>query len=245
MNKSLATNLLAIGCIAAGYYSPIHGDTILTVGLFATSGAITNWLAVHMLFEKVPGLYGSGVIPDRFEEFKSVIHALIMNQFFNARNVESFFEAQTEDIALAFNPDPVIEAIDYDRIFDGFLEAVLNSQFGAMLGFVGGVGALEPLKAPFEAQMQKEVRAILDSPGFIQAVEDGMGRESVTAEIIQKVELIVTRRLDELSPQMIKEIVQEMIREHLGWLVVWGGVFGGLIGLITQIVRAGSSVPGL
>ena len=24
----------------------------------------------HMLFEKVPGLYGSGVIPARFEDFK-------------------------------------------------------------------------------------------------------------------------------------------------------------------------------
>jgi len=238
MNKSLATNLLAVSCIAIGYYSPIYGETIFTVGLFATSGAITNWLAVHMLFEKIPGLYGSGVIPERFEEFKAGIHTLIMDQFFNAHNVEAFFEAQTEDIARSFNPEPIVEVIDYDRIFEGFLEAVVNSQFGAMLGFIGGVSALQPLKEPFEVQMRKEVHTILGSPGFLQAVEQGMGEENVTEEIIQKVERIVTRRLEELSPMMVKEIVQEMIREHLGWLVVWGGVFGGLIGLLTRFLRS-------
>ena len=35
-----------------------------------------------MLFEKVPGLYGSGVVPSRFEEFKEGIRSLIMTQFF-------------------------------------------------------------------------------------------------------------------------------------------------------------------
>ncbi|MEE2753353.1 MAG: DUF445 domain-containing protein [Candidatus Latescibacterota bacterium] len=236
MNKSLATNLISVACIAAGFLSPVHNELILTVGLFATSGAITNWLAVHMLFEKVPLLYGSGVIPNRFEEFKAAIHNLIMGQFFTMENVAGFFEAQTEEIARAFNPEPVVEVINYDRIFDGFLEAVVQSQFGSMLGFIGGVSALEPLKKPFEVQMRKEVREILGSPEFLTAIEQGMGEENVTEEIIEKVDSIVTKRLDELTPELVKQIVQDMIREHLGWLVVWGGVFGGLIGLITALL---------
>jgi uncharacterized membrane protein YheB (UPF0754 family) len=237
MNKSLGTNLISIALIIAGFYSPVYSETILTVGLFATSGAITNWLAVHMLFEKVPLLYGSGVIPNRFEEFKTAIRSLIMNQFFTSENVAGFFEAQTEDIAGSFNPDPVIEVIDYDRIFNGFLEAVVQSQFGSMLGFIGGISALEPLKDPFEVQMRKEVREILGSPDFLKAIEQGMGEENVTEEIIEKVDRIVTKRLDELTPELVKQIVQDMIREHLGWLVVWGGVFGGLIGLIAGLAR--------
>jgi uncharacterized membrane protein YheB (UPF0754 family) len=189
-----------------------------------------------MLFEKVPLLYGSGVIPNRFEEFKAAIHNLIMGQFFTMENVAGFFEAQTEEIARAFNPEPVVEVINYDRIFDGFLEAVVQSQFGSMLGFIGGVSALEPLKKPFEVQMRKEVREILGSPDFLTAIEQGMGEENVTEEIIEKVDSIVTKRLDELTPELVKQIVQDMIREHLGWLVVWGGVFGGLIGLITALL---------
>lgn len=239
MNKSLATNLLSLACIAAGFVSPVHGEIILTVGLFATSGAVTNWLAVHMLFERVPGLYGSGVIPNRFEEFKTAIRALIMDQFFTRENVERFFEAQTEDMAAHFDPDPVIEIIDYDRIFQGFLDAVVQSQFGSMLGFIGGVTALEPLREPFEQQMRKEVRVILASPGFVKAIEEGLGPQDVADEIVDKVDAIVVNRLNELTPESVKEIVQDMIREHLGWLVVWGGVFGGLIGLVTALVRAG------
>ena len=67
MNKSMITNLIALVTVLAGYLG--EQPIVFTMGLFALSGAITNWLAVHMLFEKVPLLYGSGVIPARFEEF--------------------------------------------------------------------------------------------------------------------------------------------------------------------------------
>ena len=70
MNKSLLTNVLALCVTIAGYLSPIHSELIFMVGIFALSGGVTNWLAVHMLFEKIPFLYGSGVIPNRFEDFK-------------------------------------------------------------------------------------------------------------------------------------------------------------------------------
>ncbi|MDH5582206.1 MAG: hypothetical protein OEY33_09905, partial [Bdellovibrionales bacterium] len=65
---SLTTNLIAVSIILLGYLSPLYKDQIMSVGFFALSGSITNWLAIHMLFEKVPFLYGSGVIPNRFEE---------------------------------------------------------------------------------------------------------------------------------------------------------------------------------
>lgn len=236
MNKSLATNLIAIACIAIGYLSPVYSDHILAVGLFATSGAITNWLAIHMLFEKVPGLYGSGVIPNRFEEFKTGIHALIMKQFFTAENVANFFAAQTEDMKKSFNPDPVIDAIDYDRIFARLIEAVMNSPFGSMLGFVGGPTALQPLKEPFVDKVQDEIRILLSSPKFLDAIQDAIGGTDHTGEIIDKVDAIVRHRLDELTPEIVKTIIQDMIRQHLGWLVVWGGVFGGLIGLMTSVL---------
>ena len=47
-----------------------------------------------MLFEKVPGLYGSGVIPARFEDFKLGIKALMIEQFFTKENIERFLSAE-------------------------------------------------------------------------------------------------------------------------------------------------------
>ena len=84
MNKSMITNLLALLTMAGGYLLQL--PWLWAMGLFAFSGAITNWLAVHMLFEKVPLLYGSGVIPARFTELKLALHQLLMQQFFSQDN---------------------------------------------------------------------------------------------------------------------------------------------------------------
>ena len=84
INKSLLSNAVALMLVIVGYLMEGPGQIyILNTGLFALSGGVTNWLAVHMLFERVPGLYGSGIVQLRFEEFKHGIRGLIMEQFFN------------------------------------------------------------------------------------------------------------------------------------------------------------------
>ena len=64
----------------------------LWLGSFALSGGLTNWLAIHMLFEKVPILYGSGVIPERFEDFKQGIRELILTEFFQYHRSINFLK---------------------------------------------------------------------------------------------------------------------------------------------------------
>lgn len=239
MNKSLVTNLLAATVVAAGFISPVHNELLLPIGLFALSGAVTNWLAVHMLFEKVPFLYGSGVIPARFEEFKGGIRRLIMRQFFTHENIERFIEEEEEASKGVLNLEPILNAVDYDRIFQALIDAVMGSSFGSMLEMVGGADALEPLRDPFEEKMRKMLTEMTESEQFNVALHAALNRQRIGADIVEKIETVVEKRLEELTPQLIKEIVQAMIREHLGWLVVWGGVFGGLIGLLASFIRGG------
>ncbi len=92
MNKSFATNAIALIACLVGYFLQI--DWLFIMALFALSGALTNWLAVHMLFEKVPGLYGSGIIQIKFEQFKTGIKTLIMEQFFTQANLDKFMSEQ-------------------------------------------------------------------------------------------------------------------------------------------------------
>lgn len=234
MNKSLITNGLALTITLSGYSL---GNTILfSVGLFALSGAITNWLAVHMLFEKVPGLYGSGVIPARFEDFKLGINRLMMEQFFTEENIERFLGADNgvqPDLHLA----PVIKNVDLNPAFDGLIDVIQESSFGSMLSMVGGVAVIEPLREPFVERLKSSLTEITQQDEFVTLLKDELEQPSVMAELSQKVESVVQQRLDELTPELVKEIIQQMIREHLGWLVVWGGVFGGLIGLIAALLK--------
>ena len=218
MNKSLITNLVSIFIILIGFLYRDDLSFILLVGVFALSGSITNWLAIHMLFDKVPFLYGSGVILDRFDDIKLGIKNLILKELFSADQIEKFILDNKQK-----SSGGIIDKIDFDRVFIGLVESIEGSQLGGMLAMIGGRKALEPLKDPFV----KKLKVIIED-----FIKDNSGNNNSTDELLLKIENILDARLADLSPNDIKIIIQKMIREHLGWLVVWGGFFGGLLGLI-------------
>ena len=221
MNKSLITNLLAILIIFVGYLYQEDYQFIIITGVFALSGSITNWLAIHMLFEKIPLLYGSGVILDKFEDIKLGIKNLILQELFTETQINNFLLDNK-----VTSSDAIINKIDFDKVFIGLVEAIEGSQLGGMLAMVGGRKALDPLKDPFT----KKLKIIIED--FVIENTSSDNNSDTTASLLLKIENILDARLADLSPEDIKLIIQKMIKEHLGWLVVWGGLFGGLLGLL-------------
>jgi len=232
LNKSFITNLIALVLILLSYLFPAFHSALLYTGLFALSGAITNQLAIHMLFEKVPLLYGSGVIPARFESFKEAIKNLMMAEFFTREQLENFFASEEKKI----NLEPIIKETDFSPAFDALSKTVMESSFGGMLGMFGGESALDALREPFSQKMKSAVIKIVNSEAFNQTLQNHMQNSSLNEDMLSSIESVIDSRLEELTPQMVKEIVQKLISEHLGWLVVWGGVFGGLIGLVSSFL---------
>ncbi len=235
MNKSLATDLVSVLLIALSFVVPMpYRDIILYSGLFAFSGAITNQIAIHMLFEKVPLFYGSGVIEMRFEAFKESIKNLMMTQFFTKEQIDNFFQNEERKIDLT----PVIERSDFSPAYEALVKTVMESSFGGMLGMFGGESALESLKEPFTEKLKASVLKISQSVEFSSQLEDYILDSGVSEDMLGTIENMIDKRLDELTPKIVKEIVQDFIKEHLGWLVIWGGFFGGLIGFVTAMVFA-------
>lgn len=221
MNKTLLTNVLSSLLILSSFFIPSYQGVVLSTGLFAFSGGVTNWLAIHMLFERVPFLYGSGVIPTRFEEFKSGIKTLIVNEFFTKENIQRFFdESNTNSL------ENLAGSINFERVFLGLVEAIETSSMGGMLKMMGGKQALEPLREPIIDKLKIIISEMKDDHDLADIAVD---------EVTEKIEAIIDRRLEELTPETVKKIIETMIRKHLGWLVVWGGVFGGLIGFLVSV----------
>lgn len=226
VDKAALTNIIAAVITAVGFALQGPEGILFSVGVFALSGGVTNWLAVHMLFEKVPGLYGSGVITNRFEEFKSAIKDLLIEEFFAHEHIERFFEKHKSGMGSS-----MVGKVDFDRIFNGLADTIEASSLGGMLSMVGGKKALEPLREPVTQKLEGIITDLASGD-----VGDRVGQDIGTA-LIAKVEVLIDNRLAELTPEKVKEIVQDMIRAHLGWLVVWGGIFGGLIGLIVALLK--------
>ena len=225
VSKSLATNLVALAIVGASYLSPKYSEIMYLTGLFALSGGITNWLAIHMLFEKVPFVYGSGVVPSRFVELKLGIKQLVMNEFFTPQNVDMFMKQQAE----VFSGD-INNLIDFDRVFDGLVDAIEGSSMGSMFAMVGGRKALQPLRQPITLKLRDIIKEIQEA----EATKSD--DKNLTSSLLNQVEKIIDQRLDGLTPEQVKNIIQDMMRKHLGWLVVWGGAVGGLIGFGVAII---------
>ena len=202
-----------------GAFSPIYQNILFSIGLFSLSGGLTNWLAIYMLFEKIPFVYGSGIIPNKFEIIKEEIKKLVFNEFFTEENLKKIVMSETQ-----FDSNYLIESVGKDNLFSKFVEAIEESSLGNMLTLVGGKAALEPLKDPLIEKM----KIILEDFSKIS----NNGNDDLVKSIKSQVENIIEIRLNELSSAEITKIIKEMIENHLGWLVIWGAIVGGIIGFI-------------
>lgn len=229
--KSLLVNLLSVFLIGLGYALPKYGDVVKVVGFFAFSGAITNWLAIYMLFERIPFLYGSGIIPLQFEVFKINIKKIIMEQFFNETNLKRFLNntAVLGDKQILIKK--MLNSFDYEKIYEGLVEEILNTSLGKMLNMFGGAKALDSLKEPCIEKLKNMSQEIVEKniiPLFANI--------ELTEKIKDKIDEMISVQLQELSPHQVKNLVKEMIEKYLGWVVVWGGVFGGVIGFFMEVI---------
>lgn len=237
MNKNLFTNLAAMTLIIVGVLLPDPWQRpVLFTGLFALAGALTNSIAIHMLFEKIPGLYGSGVIVMQFSAFKRAIEQLIMEQFFSKQHLEQFFEQRMVASQRNLNFSAVIDQLDLTLAWQSLMQTIKESSFGGMLSMFGGDKALKSLQSPFEQKCRQALTEMAEGEAFQKQLRDQLGHVTISDEMHDQVREVVQGRLTELTPEMVKHIIQQMIRQHLGWLVLWGGVFGGLIGLASSFL---------
>ena len=233
ISKSTVVNLISIALIFISFFIPTeYSKYFYYSGLFALSGAVTNWLAIYMLFNKIPFLYGSGVIELNFEKFKASLKNMIMEQFFSKNRLEHFFKQEENKIDLA----PLLEKIDFNPAFDALKESVMESKFGQLVGMFGGEDSLELLRVTFVKKLTKSILSIISSDTFKTELNEQLKSSSLSDDLIKKIDNIINNRLNDLGPQSVKTLLERLISEHLQWLVVWGGIFGGLIGLISSIL---------
>ena len=232
LSKSTLTDSISVALIGIGFAAGAMGKPILYTGLFAFSGAITNQVAIYMLFNKVPFLYGSGVIEENFESFKASIKNMIMKQFFNKEQLTAFFKNEEQKIDLA----PLVESADFSPAFDALSQSVMESKLGNMLNMFGGEQALDGLREPFAKKLKSAVVGIVSSDTFKTQINHHLESSSLNEDILKTIDELITNRLNDLTPKMVNDLVHELIHTHLGWLVVWGGVFGGLIGLVSSFI---------
>lgn len=104
----------------------IYGNTlavsyILGFGLFGFAGGVTNWLAVKMLFDRIPGLIGSGVIPRQFKEIREAVKDAVLEMFFDSTFLKEYLGSRSKQMLASLNFPQMfkntVSSPDFDQIF--------------------------------------------------------------------------------------------------------------------------------
>lgn len=263
MDKGALSNIISASLLVLGLVlgDSALGAIVLSTGMFAFSGGITNTLAVKMLFDRIPGLVGSGVIPARFKEIRREIKQLILAHFFSEEYLQSFVAENVQEIdwSAYLKPSstargPFADFVDgqwKNLTAPGVIRPVVKAQvdklmdapFGGLLAIVGSEtieDAIGKFVARFLGSMKPKVleasATFRPEPGALGVELD---EEKIIADLRAQVNHLLERKLQELDAERVKRLTEDVMRKHLGWLVVWGNIFGGLLGLAAYLLTGG------
>ncbi|XP_035678968.1 uncharacterized protein LOC118417496 isoform X3 [Branchiostoma floridae] len=217
---------------------PKHAMNFLQVframGLFSVSGGVTNWLAVKMLFDRIPGLIGSGVITSQFKEIRQTVKNVVLETFFETEYLENYMHRKSGEFLAAFQIESKLQRLLQServmQIIDNQVQKLYKKPEGMMLAMMGvDAGKLSKMIQPLMKGLSRDMTPVLAKN--LKTFEF-MNAESMRAQVDE----MMTVKMEEFTPPKVKKLVEQMIRQHLGWLVVWGNVFGALLGTIAEVV---------
>jgi hypothetical protein len=213
---------------------------VLSFGLFGFAGGITNELAVKMLFDRIPFLPGSGVIPRQFKEIRAMVKNTMLKTFFDREFLTRYAIEKAGDFQQNTDIEGMIrrllESDAVDKIIEVNLGKLDSTPTGGMLGGMGvPMSSMKPMVKPMIVGMSSEAAPMLMS----QFRQDHLSEP--VDKFVQAIDSLMEMKLAEMTPEKVKELMEVVIREHLGWLIVWGNVFGGLIGIVSVAAGYGGT----
>ncbi len=259
MDKGTFSNLVSAALFGVGLVLPggAFQEVVLSIGMFAFSGGITNALAVKMLFDRIPGLAGSGVIPARFKEIRAKVKNLILEHFFDEAYLRQYFSSREVGIDwkryvksssgsggplscyIEQQWDQMVAPHVVQPIIDRQIEKLMDSSVGGLLMMLGPDAvkpAVNQFVSAFVASLQTRVVEVA-SRADAKGLEVELDQDRLIADVRANVEILLETKLQELDAMTVKRMMEEVIRHHLGWLVVWGNVFGALLGVIPILLK--------
>eukprot|EP01104_Vermistella_antarctica_P020306 TRINITY_DN8643_c0_g1_i1.p1 TRINITY_DN8643_c0_g1~~TRINITY_DN8643_c0_g1_i1.p1 ORF type:complete len:352 (+),score=104.08 TRINITY_DN8643_c0_g1_i1:336-1391(+) len=238
INKGFISNFITFWIMVVGITMRlvvpdlIASRFVLAIGLFGFSGGITNWLAIKMLFDRIPGVYGSGIIPSKFVEIRETVKNVVLKTFFDAEFIRHYLSQKASQLATSMNLDERLKAILESPVVSEFIDAKLaelgSRPEGMWLTMMGiNPASLKPMIRPFVLGIGSEMIPKLLNNFDVGSIVD-------VDLILTEIDTLMSTKLQELSPEVVKKLMELVMREHLGWLIVWGNVFGALLGLFTE-----------
>ncbi|KAJ6236010.1 hypothetical protein M0813_28286 [Anaeramoeba flamelloides] len=213
------------------------GDYFLAIGIFGFAGGFTNWIAVKMLFDKIPFIYGSGVILRKYVELRRIIKSAVLMNFFDKVHLSGYLENKVSKLLKKLKVDTelkeILESPIVDKLIDQKIEQLETKTEFEMLKMMGiETGNLKSIIVVFILEFASNLGPIFKSLTQTNTFN--------VEKIRNEIDTLMEDRLKDLTPQIMRKLMIDMLRSHLNWLIFWGNVFGAVIGLLFHLFKLSS-----
>lgn len=174
-------------------------SAILAFGLFGFAGGATNAIAVTMLFDKIPFLIGSGVIPRRFKDILEALKSLILDTFFEEKFLRAYVSERSADLVSAVDLkgrlERAMQADGFDAVLATKFEALASTPDGQLIATLapmfGGYESMTVMLKPVLRAVGNELLTTLTSNfDIIDVVDVGQIRREIDRALSQRMSML-------------------------------------------------------
>ena len=216
------------------------GPYLVSFGVFALAGGVTHWLAIKMLFDRIPLLYGSGIILRNFREIRTSVKDALMSAFFDEASLQQYLKSKISHFLSGANLDERIKGFlnnpAFESIIDRKLDTLSQRPEGLVVAMMGvSVDQLKPMIKPFIMGLSNDI-----APLFSRMIDPDQFLD--LSFVRMELDGLMNDKLKDMDAKRVRNILKSIMKDHLGWLIVWGNLLGGIIGVVTQASRFGHFV---
>eukprot|EP00731_Ephydatia_muelleri_P025983 Em0018g83a len=262
LHKGLAVNLCFLAVMVAGivmieYSFPLQGVRKYTVngtrdkrcfesrvfcassriirslGVFGFMGGVIIWIAVEMLFRRIPFLFGSGVLLRQYKSIRETISSIVIETLFDPAALRKYFSGKNKKVREMLRVDTKLGLFNsqiVEVVIDQKISAILAGPDGFVLNMMGV--NQDQLRLTMKTHARDFINEI--SPLVMEKLADPGLTDGV--DLHEEAEKILGTKIGQLSSGKVRQLMAVMIRKHLSWLIVWGNILGATFGITIEVV---------
>ncbi|XP_070575839.1 uncharacterized protein [Ptychodera flava] len=179
------------------------------IGIFGFSGGAANWVAIKLVFYRIPGLIGSGVIPRHYMEIKQRIKSMVIEIFFEQEFLSRYLAEKGDAFLSAINLEDQMkettESGHMDVLIDKQIKMMVTEPEGAMFKMVG----MDSTKLK---SFVKSLICSISNQITHRLLVSFKNSTHFTAEHIRhEVEAMIVTRMENITAKQVIKIVEELV----------------------------------
>lgn len=214
---------------------------LFSCGTFGFTGGCVNYLAVTFFYKKIPGLYGTGIIVNHYQDICESVRTSVIDIFFDEEFLKFYSKQKLNHQIVRLNIEGhlqrILQSETVDQLITTELHSLASSPEGQLLSSVGiKLSSLRSLVKPYVVDLLTDVVPVLMERFTSYSQDQGI------KNLKQELKSYTTRRKEEVPSNRVELLMKDLLFSHLQLLVILGCVVGIFLGVLSRISGVGQII---